>query len=295
MLTTHPRRESKCRERWFDHRHAESLPRRAAGRRRRPRRRRQPGRGLLQLHPDVSAAEQRVGFGTSGHRGSSLSAAFNEDHILATSQAICEYRAAQGIDGPLFLGADTPRAVRARGRSPRWRCSPRNGVDGAGRLPATGYTPTPAVSHGDPGPQPRQRRRIRAGRRHRGHALAQPARRRRLQVQPAGRRAGRHRDHRLDPGPGERAARRRPARRSSASPTSGPAPRPRPAVRLPRRLRRRAARRAGPRRRSAPPGVRIGADPLGGASVAYWGEIGDALRPRPDGREPATSTRRCGS
>jgi phosphoglucomutase len=58
-------------------------------------------------HPDVSKPEQRVSFGTSGHRGSALTATFNEDHIVATSQAICEYRAAQGIDGPLFLGADT--------------------------------------------------------------------------------------------------------------------------------------------------------------------------------------------
>ncbi|HZZ96258.1 MAG TPA: phosphoglucomutase (alpha-D-glucose-1,6-bisphosphate-dependent) [Jatrophihabitantaceae bacterium] len=58
-------------------------------------------------HPDVSQPEQRVSFGTSGHRGSALSCTFNEDHIVATSQAICEYRATQGIDGPLFLGADT--------------------------------------------------------------------------------------------------------------------------------------------------------------------------------------------
>ncbi|NEN05628.1 alpha-D-glucose phosphate-specific phosphoglucomutase [Diaminobutyricibacter tongyongensis] len=59
------------------------------------------------LKPDVSIPEQRVVFGTSGHRGSSLNTAFNENHIAATTQAICEYRAGQGIDGPLFLGADT--------------------------------------------------------------------------------------------------------------------------------------------------------------------------------------------
>src|SRR5690349_8025661 len=58
-------------------------------------------------HPDPDEPAQRVAFGTSGHRGSSLSSSFNEDHILATSQAICEYRAAQGVDGPLFLGGDT--------------------------------------------------------------------------------------------------------------------------------------------------------------------------------------------
>ena len=57
--------------------------------------------------PDLDDPGQRVTFGTSGHRGSSLAAAFNDDHIAATSQAICEYRAGQGIDGPLFLGADT--------------------------------------------------------------------------------------------------------------------------------------------------------------------------------------------
>ena len=57
--------------------------------------------------PDMSKAEQRVAFGTSGHRGSSLNSAFTESHILAVSQAIAEYRSAQGITGPLFIGMDT--------------------------------------------------------------------------------------------------------------------------------------------------------------------------------------------
>ena len=57
--------------------------------------------------PELDDPAQRVSFGTSGHRGSSLHGAFNEAHILAISQAICEYRAAQGIDGPLYLGKDT--------------------------------------------------------------------------------------------------------------------------------------------------------------------------------------------
>ena len=57
--------------------------------------------------PDVSEPTQRVAFGTSGHRGSSLKSSFNETHILAITQAICEYRAAQGITGPLFIGRDT--------------------------------------------------------------------------------------------------------------------------------------------------------------------------------------------
>ncbi len=58
-------------------------------------------------HPDPGEAAQRVAFGTSGHRGSSLRLGFNADHIAATSQAICEYRREQGTDGPLFLGRDT--------------------------------------------------------------------------------------------------------------------------------------------------------------------------------------------
>src|SRR5260370_15019427 len=59
------------------------------------------------LHPDPGEPAQRVSFGTSGHRGSSLTATFNEDHILAATQAICEYRASEGIDGPRYLGIDT--------------------------------------------------------------------------------------------------------------------------------------------------------------------------------------------
>lgn len=59
------------------------------------------------VRPDPSVPEQRVVFGTSGHRGSSLQAGFNEAHVLAVTQAICRYRAAQQIDGPLFVGWDT--------------------------------------------------------------------------------------------------------------------------------------------------------------------------------------------
>ena len=59
------------------------------------------------LHPDPAIPEQKVSFGTSGHRGSSLRSSFNEDHIAATSQAICDYRARAGTTGPLFLGRDT--------------------------------------------------------------------------------------------------------------------------------------------------------------------------------------------
>jgi phosphoglucomutase len=95
--------------------------------------------------PDPSIAEQRVSFGTSGHRGSSLRRTFNEAHIAATSQAICEYRQSHDIDGLLYLGRDTHALSE-----PAWRTAIEvfagNGVavavDARGR-----YTPTPAVSH----------------------------------------------------------------------------------------------------------------------------------------------------
>ncbi|MCA2226672.1 phosphoglucomutase (alpha-D-glucose-1,6-bisphosphate-dependent) [Nonomuraea aurantiaca] len=97
------------------------------------------------LHPDPGEVAQRVAFGTSGHRGSSLNTAFNEDHILATSQAICEYRHAQGTDGPLFLGIDS-HALSEPARVSAMEVFAANGVrvliDSRG-----GYTPTPAVSH----------------------------------------------------------------------------------------------------------------------------------------------------
>src|SRR6516162_3637606 len=96
------------------------------------------------VHPDPGDATQRVSFGTSGHRGSAFSATFNEDHILATTQAICEYRAGQGIDGPLYLGADT-HALAEPATASALEVLAANGVrvltDARG-----GYTPTPAVS-----------------------------------------------------------------------------------------------------------------------------------------------------
>ncbi len=96
------------------------------------------------VHPDPEDPGQRVAFGTSGHRGSALSAAFNEDHILATTQAICEYRASKGIDGPLFLGADT-HALSEPATVSALEVLLANGVqvlvDSRG-----GYTPTPSVS-----------------------------------------------------------------------------------------------------------------------------------------------------
>ncbi|MFI6387014.1 phosphoglucomutase (alpha-D-glucose-1,6-bisphosphate-dependent) [Nonomuraea sp. NPDC050540] len=97
------------------------------------------------LHPDPGDPGQRVAFGTSGHRGSALKSAFNEDHILATSQAICEYRAAQGVSGPLFLGIDT-HALSEPARVSALEVFAANQVEV--RIDSRdGYTPTPAVSH----------------------------------------------------------------------------------------------------------------------------------------------------
>ncbi|EGE46370.1 alpha-D-glucose phosphate-specific phosphoglucomutase [Streptomyces sp. SID4928] len=97
------------------------------------------------LHPDPAEPAQRVAFGTSGHRGSAFAAAFNEDHIAATTQAICDYRARQGTDGPLFLGADT-HALSEPARVTALEVLAANGVT-ALIDSEDGYTPTPAASH----------------------------------------------------------------------------------------------------------------------------------------------------
>lgn len=97
------------------------------------------------LHPDPADPDQAVSFGTSGHRGSSLDVAFNEDHIAATTQAIAEYRAAQGIRGPLFIGRDTHALSRPAFDTALEVLA---GNDVAAQVDALdGYTPTPAVSH----------------------------------------------------------------------------------------------------------------------------------------------------
>lgn len=95
--------------------------------------------------PDPSVSEQRITFGTSGHRGSSLSNSFNENHILAIAQAICFYRKTQNIDGPLYLGFDT-HALSAPAFATTMEVLAANNVD---VLIATGdeYTPTPVISH----------------------------------------------------------------------------------------------------------------------------------------------------
>lgn len=95
--------------------------------------------------PDPAIPEQRVAFGTSGHRGSSLERSFNEAHVLAISQSICLYRRLHGIDGPLFVGCDT-HALSAPAFATALEVLAGNGVE---TLISAGdeYTPTPAVSH----------------------------------------------------------------------------------------------------------------------------------------------------
>jgi phosphoglucomutase len=95
--------------------------------------------------PDPAEPAQRVAFGTSGHRGSAFDSSFNERHVLAITQAICDYRAGAGVDGPLFIGIDT-HALSAPALSSALEVLAANGVD---TMLSTGdeYTPTPAVSH----------------------------------------------------------------------------------------------------------------------------------------------------
>jgi phosphoglucomutase len=98
-----------------------------------------------ETQPDADNPDQRVAFGTSGHRGTSLNTSFTEDHIMAIAQAICEYRAEEGITGPLFMGKDT-HALSTPAEKTALQVFAANGVtvmidrDG-------GYTPTPVISH----------------------------------------------------------------------------------------------------------------------------------------------------
>ncbi len=97
------------------------------------------------FEPDVNEKTQRVAFGTSGHRGSSVHSSFNENHIIAITQAICEFRKQEGTDGPLFLGADT-HALSEPAFATALEVLAANGVDVMIDQEA-GYTPTPALSH----------------------------------------------------------------------------------------------------------------------------------------------------
>mgnify|MGYP003333915396 CR=1 FL=1 len=95
--------------------------------------------------PDPADPAQRVAFGTSGHRGSSLTGSFNEAHILATTQAICDHRRAAGVDGPLYLARDTHALSEPAFRS-AIEVLVANGVEVLVDA-ADGFTPTPALSH----------------------------------------------------------------------------------------------------------------------------------------------------
>ncbi|WP_055531813.1 phosphoglucomutase (alpha-D-glucose-1,6-bisphosphate-dependent) [Streptomyces graminilatus] len=225
------------------------------------------------LHPDPADPGQRVAFGTSGHRGSSLATAFNEDHIAATSQAICEYRAAQGTDGPLFLGADT-HALSEPARITALEVFAANDVTVLIDQ-ADGYTPTPAVSHA-----------ILTHNRGRTSGLADgvvvtpshnpPADGGFKYNPPSGGPAGsdatswiQDRANEIITG-GLKDVRRVTYARALAAPGTGRHDFLGTYVAdLPNVLDLDAIRSAG---------VRIGADPLGGASVAYWGRIAEQHR-----------------
>ncbi|GAA1369777.1 phosphoglucomutase (alpha-D-glucose-1,6-bisphosphate-dependent) [Streptomyces beijiangensis] len=225
------------------------------------------------LRPDPSVPDQRVAFGTSGHRGSSLNTAFNDDHIAATSQAICEYRARQGTDGPLYLGADT-HALSEPAKVTAIEVFAANEVtlliDSA-----DGYTPTPAVSHA-----------ILTYNRGRNSALADgvvvtpshnpPADGGFKYNPPSGGPAGSDATGWIQDRANEIIAsglkdvRRILYTRALAAPTTGRHDFLSAYVAdLPSVLDLDAVRDAG---------VRIGADPLGGASVAYWGRIAEQHR-----------------
>jgi phosphoglucomutase len=237
------------------------------------------------VHPDPADIGQRVSFGTSGHRGSAFAATFNEDHILATTQAICDYRASHGIGGPLYLGADT-HALAEPAQASALEVLAANQVrvlvDARG-----GYTPTPAVSrailahNADGGTA--------AGGAAAGAGPAGPGGQADGIVvtpshnppsdggfkynPPDGGPAGtdvtreiQDRANELLSG-GLREVRRVPYARAMAADTTGTFDFLGSYVAALDRVVDMAAIRAA--------GIRIGADPLGGASVGYWGEIGE--------------------
>src|SRR5215471_9312621 len=102
-------------------------------------------RAYYERQPDLSDPDQLVSFGTSGHRGSAFRGSFNEAHILATTQAICDYRRGQGIDGPLFMGKD-PHALSGPAQRSALEVLAANGVTTQIQR-QDGFTPTPVISH----------------------------------------------------------------------------------------------------------------------------------------------------
>ncbi len=221
------------------------------------------------VHPDPGDAAQRVSFGTSGHRGSAFTATFNEDHILATTQAICEYRAAQGIDGPLYLGVDT-HALSEPARVSALEVLAANEVLVMADA-RDGYTPTPAVSrailahNGGSGPRADG---IVVTPSHNpppdgGFKYNPP------DGGPAGTDITRQIQDRANEllADGLKGVRRVPYARAAAAATTQRFDFLGTYVAALGQVVDLAAIKAA--------GVRIGADPLGGASVAYWGEIGE--------------------
>ncbi len=222
------------------------------------------------LHPDPGEAAQRVSFGTSGHRGSALTATFNEDHIVAATQAICEHRAAQGIDGPLYLGADT-HALSEPAQVSALEVLAANDVrvllDARG-----GYTPTPAVSrailaHNGSGHGPRADGIVVTPSHNPpsdgGFKYNPP------DGGPAGTDITRQVQERANAllADGLAGVRRIPYARAVAADSTGRFDFTDAYVSALGQVVDLAA--------IAAAGIRIGADPLGGASVGYWGEIGD--------------------
>src|SRR5579864_7099200 len=107
-----------------------------------------PERLLAEYHartPDLSDPQQRVSFGTSGHRGSPLDGSFTEAHILAITQAICDYRRGQHIDGPIYVGKDT-HAVSTPAQQTALEVLAGNGIETIIQR-GDGFTPTPVISH----------------------------------------------------------------------------------------------------------------------------------------------------
>nr|MDT0657222.1 phosphoglucomutase (alpha-D-glucose-1,6-bisphosphate-dependent) [Micromonospora sp. DSM 115978] len=221
-------------------------------------------------HPDPADPAQQVSFGTSGHRGSSLTGAFNEDHILAVTQATCDYRREQGIDGPVFLARDT-HALSEPATVSALEVLAANSVTVLVDS-RDGYTPTPALSHA-----------ILTHNRGRAAGLADG-----IVVTPSHNPPsdGGFKYNPTHGGPADSDATRWIQDRANALLADGlkeiqriPYARARAAETtgrydflgayvddLPSVVDLAAVRAAG---------VRIGADPLGGASVGYWGEIAD--------------------
>ena len=177
-------------------------------------------------------------FGTSGHRGSSLLGSFNEPHILAITQAICDYRRREGTSGPLYLGKDTHALSEPASRT-ALEVLAANGVDVA-IDDRDGWTPTPRHLVRDP--QTQRRPDVAARRRHHPDAVTQSAGRRRPEIQPADRRAGRDGRHPMDRAAGQPPALERSGRRRPHELREEPRRRHDSRVRLRRLLRRRSER-----------------------------------------------------